>query len=777
MKFEYEARLLNKALILRGTDILEEAISFKHAQHEQDLILAGSTVHETRSFKHSLLATQEKPYSISYANSLFAGFYQDPGGCAYTYLNGRKSNLKNRDIVGYGLLIDQKSYLQDSNQGLFYIPSLAPLTSLFQRGQYCHPRSRVAVPDKTKVHKIEGLLRTNKEGLIDPADIIVFQDDPIKHEQKFSAFLAKNGRLIHANFAGLEQNSGSKIIASHEKVVKLHQQVQIFGQKTLRRLMRAGSQPIPGFSEIELNEILENGATKTEYAKLQKSLSDLQLKPITKQILQMSNHNLYKIILKNRFKNLLDEVLNMFLKGDVFKDVIDRIIKLCEQEPSLLEININQIYQLLDISMNKTDRLGQENVASTLIKWIKKGLITTDNISELLPIVGSWMINSNENIRQISKPVLNQMMTTIKFNTEQINNLLQMTIDWTTSTDPQQQRAFEYIINELLPYDNNMHSIKQTLNSKQTKLFFPILLQNLETFHATIETLIERNLLTHEMVNKLLQTINEEINTTNLAEYSRLLMYVVAKCTLHIDEVNQTIPLIDKIMDSNNPNIIFFGMTSIKMLAKNKYFTSNHITQIIKWINNSISILNNASPYDKELIEKSTLNIINSLLKQNLLSSNDLSTLLDEHKSFWPEIEKIELQKKLEELKTQESEQTEALLESITSKTSTTKQSMLNFALHGTGAMRTTYPNLMRFNPETNQFKFALPSRKILEEQYKQMNKFNAQHKQKALTSTVSEKELFQNFKIQQQQAQKIDLTDLAAAGSRLKRTIPKIIR
>ena len=32
-------------------------------------------------------------------------------------------------------------------------------------------------------------------------------------------------------------------------------------------------------------------------------------------------------------------------------------------------------------------------------------------------------------------------------------------------------------------------------------------------------------------------------------------------------------------------------------------------------------------------------------------------------------------------------------------------------------------------------------------------------------------------FEIQKQQAQKIKLTDLATAGSRLKRTIPKIIR
>ena len=122
MGFEYEARASNKALILRGTDVLEEENSFKHAQQEQKMILAGSTVHGTRSFKHSLLGTQEKPYSISYANSLFAGFYQDPGGCAYTYLNGRKSNVANRDVVGYGLLVDQQAYMKDGNNGLFYIP-------------------------------------------------------------------------------------------------------------------------------------------------------------------------------------------------------------------------------------------------------------------------------------------------------------------------------------------------------------------------------------------------------------------------------------------------------------------------------------------------------------------------------------------------------------------------------------------------------------------------------------------------------------------------------
>ncbi len=475
MKIEYEARSLNKALILRGTDILEEAISFKHAKHEQDLILAGSTVHEARSFKHSLLGTQEKPYSISYANSLFAGFYQDPGGCAYTYLNGRKSNLENRDVIGYGLLIDQKSYMQDGNKGLFYIPSLAPLTSLFERGQYCHPRSRVAVPDKLKVNKIEGLLRTNKEGLIDPADIIVFQGDPIKHEQKFSTFLAENGRLIHANPEDIEQNSESKIIASHKKVAKLHQQVQVLGKKTLRRLMRAGSQTIPGFSEIELNDMLENGATTVEYTKLQKALSTLQLEPITKQILQMSNNDLYKAIVLNRFKVFLDEVLNSLLKGDVVKGSTNQIIKICEKEPSLKADNVDVILKIIEKSLNNENADEQLVGLKFVQSFVSSNLIKVDNVEVILKILENSLNSKSSDMQLARWKVLDSCIS---------NNLIKAG-----------------------NVDVILKIIKSNLNSEDEKVSIRAL--NL------VSDFLQQNLVTAGKVNLVLKAIESSLNSEN----------------------------------------------------------------------------------------------------------------------------------------------------------------------------------------------------------------------------------------------------------------------
>lgn len=212
---EYEARELNKGILIRGTSFQD----FQKNNNHKNMI-AGSTVQlvETKeilgetmdedvtivkSFEQAYKNKETTPYSVSFGSYLFAGALRDRTACAYTFLNGERVMTSHSEnftkSVGYALLINKADYVEHQNSQLFFIPPLSSLASLFMRGEYFHPRSKAAIALKSNTNKVMGVHGT---GISDPAGVILITRDPLKHAALFSEFLAENGRIIQLGEKG-----------------------------------------------------------------------------------------------------------------------------------------------------------------------------------------------------------------------------------------------------------------------------------------------------------------------------------------------------------------------------------------------------------------------------------------------------------------------------------------------------------------------------------------------------------------------------------------------
>jgi hypothetical protein len=221
---EYEARKINKALILRGTSF--QVYQTGLGKYPKQQMLAGTSIYEgslnqssKEAFEKKYKEKELKPYSISFGNSLFAGFILDAQACAYYFLMG--SRLEGRSTssfkeAGYGLLIDKVKQKQSQNNQLFFIPPLAPIAALFSYGEFFHARATAALQGQffrstsfdAKTRKLTDVLADKKtdrisimgliDGINDPFGIFVIDRDPLEHAALFSNFLAKNGRLIQS---------------------------------------------------------------------------------------------------------------------------------------------------------------------------------------------------------------------------------------------------------------------------------------------------------------------------------------------------------------------------------------------------------------------------------------------------------------------------------------------------------------------------------------------------------------------------------------------------
>jgi len=203
---EYQARQVNKGLLLRGTyRISLDWLSYEAKQRNKNLTeksriyrepieLMGSTLYESELFgdiPQKYKQGHNSLYSISFGNSLFAGFIHDSserGACAYSYL------VKNG---GYGIFIDKKNYIQRQSLSLFFIAPLAPIAAVFATGEWFHSRSKTAINLKEEK---EGILPAGFSNTTyyfkDPAHIFTIVRDPLLHAELFSKYLAENMHLI-----------------------------------------------------------------------------------------------------------------------------------------------------------------------------------------------------------------------------------------------------------------------------------------------------------------------------------------------------------------------------------------------------------------------------------------------------------------------------------------------------------------------------------------------------------------------------------------------------
>jgi hypothetical protein len=351
MDLEYEARKLNKALLLRGSNSVEKmAMGYlpyhaeKHAESRyKSFNLIGSTVYGTPTFKNALLGSYTSKYSISFGNSLFAGWFHDATACAYLYMSADVGKLKS-----YGLLLDKQQYVENNNHDLFFIPPLETIASLYAAGEFFHPRTKV-VDIKTKDDVIiRGMAKMISNRVIDPAHILLYPGNTTQHEARFSEFIIKNGRFLPTQNG---TDTSQKFIEPLRAHTVQQKTLRILGKKTLQRLARAGSDPIPAISQIQLFDILQNGPTQHEFALLTQALSNMSLEPVTSSVLSMSGENLYAVIIRNRFDNWIKEVLSNTTSLSKALFFIQQFLK----DTILQSAHMHSVFMLLHESFKSPD--------------------------------------------------------------------------------------------------------------------------------------------------------------------------------------------------------------------------------------------------------------------------------------------------------------------------------------------------------------------------------------------------------------------------------------
>jgi len=231
---EYEAREINKAVLIRATEF--ESLQVGIGLRPAGKVLAGSTLLQPNigttdreySLEKSYKKRENEAYSISFGDSLFAGAVRAyKGGCAYSYL-AQNSN-KGRPVFGYALFINKKRYVEHQEQNLFFIPPLSCLASLIQTGQFFHPRGKAATALKKGRQSVAGV--TTFFWMSDPTGVLLITRDPLHHAELFSKYLAENGRIIQtgdmSNLTDEEKKFATAIMQNQQEAAQFYKNVRL----------------------------------------------------------------------------------------------------------------------------------------------------------------------------------------------------------------------------------------------------------------------------------------------------------------------------------------------------------------------------------------------------------------------------------------------------------------------------------------------------------------------------------------------------------------------
>jgi hypothetical protein len=228
IRLEYNARSLNKGLVLRGTSF-EKFSPFAIPEYPNSTLLAGLTVRldeDDMSMEKSYAQHTSTPYSLSFGNSLLAGIFLDYTACAYKFLTSEKKSPGD----GYGLFIDKHQYIENNSGNLFFISPLSTLASLYGNGEYFHSRSKAATlikKDSYAPYYRGSRIRGLSAGIIeDPTGVLLITRDPFKHGVLFSQFLAENGVIIQAaedEIEGFEED----VLQAQQKASKYLEGIQV----------------------------------------------------------------------------------------------------------------------------------------------------------------------------------------------------------------------------------------------------------------------------------------------------------------------------------------------------------------------------------------------------------------------------------------------------------------------------------------------------------------------------------------------------------------------
>jgi len=208
---EYEAFKQNKGLLFRGSTLFD----VKNIHQDYKTVIA------------STLYNVSEPFSLSFGNSLFAGYINDIGACAYNYL------VRNS---GYVLFINKFDYVDNYCSNLFFISSLATETAIFGEGEAFHSRSKAAIKEKNQKdgYGVRGMLEyyeTNLEPnedikkyyLKDPFGIVLITRNPYRQAYLFSKYFLENVVLLgHPNENNLtsEEQIGIEILKNQKEIAR-----------------------------------------------------------------------------------------------------------------------------------------------------------------------------------------------------------------------------------------------------------------------------------------------------------------------------------------------------------------------------------------------------------------------------------------------------------------------------------------------------------------------------------------------------------------------------
>ena len=226
IKTEYEAREQNKALLVRGTTSLHN-INFE-IKNLSDENLGCISLSENK-IKRYINKKNLEPYSLSFGNSLFAGYFNDQPACAYFFLKKSNWDRNNDPVAGYSLFVNKDEYMKNRNSQLFFIPSLTTVASLMSSGEYFHPRSTAAQYIKTGEKEFIGGLYN--EMIKDPAEILFIQRDPWLHSELFYTYFANNGKIIHrvddADLTEKDKTDAQQILLKHQQAAELYKKKRL----------------------------------------------------------------------------------------------------------------------------------------------------------------------------------------------------------------------------------------------------------------------------------------------------------------------------------------------------------------------------------------------------------------------------------------------------------------------------------------------------------------------------------------------------------------------
>lgn len=241
ISLEYQARSENRALLLRGSklfDLVTSLASGDRAPERMELMGSALSTH------HIVPNRNEDKYlmSLSFGNSLFAGYVNDSDACAYIYLS---------HYNGYGLFINKKDYIEHQSSQLFFISPLSSITALYAHGEMFHSRSKAGTYRPLNDWGLTGLACAHYESC--NKDALVVHRDPLFHAQLFSDYLADNMHIIINEKTGVSDLTPEEQAVYDQKILKLSDQLKSNQRKAAQYY--AATRVLNHFiSKIKLNE-------------------------------------------------------------------------------------------------------------------------------------------------------------------------------------------------------------------------------------------------------------------------------------------------------------------------------------------------------------------------------------------------------------------------------------------------------------------------------------------------------------------------------------------